>query len=147
MKAITLERLTKYKLIHGSTLEAVKFWKDSTGMGLRESKKVIDDLKIELKAAGLIGYTKEFPTNKEEYAIMRQEWIKYYNIKEGDTVLVTSNGKEGIGWQGTWVDGMNKTIGSILQIYTVSEDSPNSGIQLTNNWWYPYYVLEKIEPK
>lgn len=84
---------------------------------------------------------------KEPSYIDRQnEWIKKNDIKIGDQVKVTriASGFES-GWGNMWVDCMDKQVGKILRVKRIAEI--HSGIQLDDNFYYPFFVLEKVKGK
>ena len=84
---------------------------------------------------------------KEPSYIDRQnEWIKKNDIKIGDQVKVTriASGFES-GWGNMWFDCMDKQVGKILRVKRIAEI--HSGIQLDDNFYYPFFVLEKVKEK
>ena len=84
---------------------------------------------------------------KEPSYIERQnEWIRKNDIKIGDLVKVTriASAFES-GWGEAWFDIMNKQVGKILRVKRI--DEINSGIRLDDNFYYPFFVLEKVKKK
>jgi hypothetical protein len=79
---------------------------------------------------------------------MSKEYLKWHEksgIKVGDIVRVLRKAQdEEMGWALAWLGTMDETVG---QIFIVEEDDKVEGFGLSNNWNYPYFVLEKVEEK
>lgn len=80
------------------------------------------------------------------YAERASKWIKDNDLKTGDYVRVTRKAEDDEdGWKGLWIDdSMDKSVGKILKFEGVI--SRNYSIELENDFYYPYFVLEKAEP-
>ena len=69
---------------------------------------------------------------------------KASGLKVGDYVkVVRKAGDDEMGWNNTWTNKMDDTIGSILQIIG---DCGINGWELDENWSYPTFVLQKVAP-
>ena len=76
-----------------------------------------------------------------------QEWYDYGHercgIKRGDSVKVLRRADDHeMGWENTWT--MDSSVGKTL---TVSGDSGSGGLQLSDSYNYPFFVLELIRKK
>lgn len=79
---------------------------------------------------------------EKTYKERQAEWIKANNIKEGDKVKILRKTKpHEDGWGDIWVGNEVGKIGVIDVIH-----SDNIRVRTnTENYWYPYFVLEKVE--
>jgi len=81
---------------------------------------------------------------QEAYNVLQENC----GIKVGDQVRVLRIAKDDeMGWKLDWDEWMDEAIGNI---YEVIEISPIDGILLNiddNSWYFPFFVLEKIEGK
>ena len=108
--------------IPASSLELLK------SKGSVAQKKLVTDLKIELSK-----------TAKELYLENQTKC----GLSIGDTVKVTrTSEKYENGWSEFWNDSMNSSVGKTFIIKNFDND--NNGFRLENNYWYPYFVLEKV---
>ncbi len=65
-------------------------------------------------------------------------------IKIGDHVKVTrAAGDFEAGWDNSWTGEMDEQVGEILQVIYVGNGK--SGIELSDVYRYPFFVLEKVE--
>lgn len=81
---------------------------------------------------------------EKTYEERQAEWIKANNIKEGDKVKILRKAESHEdGWNDIWVGNEVGKIGVIDVIH-----SDNIRVRTnTENHWYPYFVLEKVEDK
>lgn len=80
------------------------------------------------------------------YQTRMRKWVRDNDLKIGDKVKVVKKWNKK--WDGgcSWVKGMDKNIGKILMVRGVTESSIMCwDYDLKNWWWYPYFVLEKVE--
>lgn len=64
-------------------------------------------------------------------------------LSRGMSVEVMQTRKDYAGyWSSVWATSMNYTVGRIFRIANVSR----SGIQLDNEWFYPFFVLRAYRP-
>lgn len=79
------------------------------------------------------------------YIARQKQWVKDFNVKVGDTVLVLRKHESySKGWNINWIEKSMKSgiIDTILSIFN------NRGIALTNSpYIYPYTVLLKLDRK
>jgi hypothetical protein len=76
---------------------------------------------------------------EEEYAREQAMWIKRHKIEKGSRIRIREKARKGdFGWSLTWTPTMTDSIGQTLTI----SDFNNRGIQLSNLFSYPYFVLE-----
>lgn len=102
----------------------------------------------------LAGTTGDFamPDKFTVYARKQKEWIKKNNIKVGDKVKITKkvNSLED-GWGCHWNGEMNSAVGKCGKIISIDdeEEARNTGILIIvdgyDEYWYPYFILEKVE--
>lgn len=81
---------------------------------------------------------------EEPYSERAKKWIEENDLKEGDYVKVTRkvNDHEDE-WQGLWLDYIDESVGKTLKVKDI--DTYVYTIGLENGFYYPYFVLEKIE--
>ena len=77
-------------------------------------------------------------TKEEKYIKDQMEC----GIKVGDQVRVLRKSRSYVrGWGTCWVSEMDKSIGKILKV-NVGRDG--CGLELSDGYWYPFFVLKKI---
>lgn len=78
------------------------------------------------------------------YEQNQAKWITDNGIKEGDCVrILRKAGKDEEGWGDAWMPDMDNYVG---RVYKITEICPD-GIELGSEYIFPYFVLEKVEPK
>jgi len=78
-------------------------------------------------------------TEKEAYTKLQE----CCGIKIGDTIKVLRKAKDKeSGWGTCWDYLMDEAIGKELVVKFIN---PNSGFLLEDNFWYPWFVLEKVK--
>jgi hypothetical protein len=87
------------------------------------------------------------------YVERQRKWIKEVGLEIGDKVLIvgTATDEQG-GWDDSWVDGMNETVGLVGTVGDAFEESggdyePEWGILVSTDgkyWYYPFFVLVKV---
>lgn len=89
---------------------------------------------------------KQMPTNKEEY--LRLQALSGLGVR--DRVMVTAHAESlSRGWATCWVPPMTRNIGKTGTIIEGGNDNPIGfavAIEGSEPWWYPYFVLRKVEP-
>lgn len=101
----------------------------------------------------LVGTRNNFviPKKKFPYKEKQDKWIKKHDIKVGDKVKITKKAKsEENGWETVWVPAMTDAVGKIGKITLIdTSETGNVGIMVNvegyGDYWYPYFVLEKVE--
>lgn len=92
------------------------------------------------------GFYYFLPEKEKSYEERQEEWIAANNIKLGDKVRILRKAEDGEeGWGNVW-GGSNadKTVGKIGIIHSISLREIR--VDTDTNWfWYPYFVLEKVE--
>lgn len=82
------------------------------------------------------------------YAERQKKWIKENDLKVGDLVRVTREAEDyEDGWKVIWAIAMSNLVGSVLKVKKIDEEC---GIVLSTenkDWFFPYFVLEKVEQK
>lgn len=86
-----------------------------------------------------------------DYEERQAEWLKNSGVKEGDRVLV-------IGGQPEWNDGQTDTIGMVGKVECIVMDESDRGVLVRfgsrcpcgdsdcgSGWYYPFYLLTKVE--
>ena len=93
-------------------------------------------------AYGCIIVKKEQPSYKER----SKRWVEENDLKVGDYVKVTrkAESREG-GCDYLWNYRMDNSVGKILKVEEIK--THNGVIVLEDSCCYPYFVLEKVEPK
>jgi hypothetical protein len=76
-------------------------------------------------------------TPQQIYAEMQKEWVKLLRVTAGNTVRVTRT------WTPNEQGFQNSPVNSIGQALKVKEIR-NDNIMLSNNYVYPYFVLETV---
>lgn len=66
-------------------------------------------------------------------------------LKIGDSVRVTriAEDKEN-GWTTCWCKEMSSSVGKSFKIEIIDESTKTDGFRLDNDFWYPYFILEKV---
>jgi hypothetical protein len=73
---------------------------------------------------------------KEAYKVMQENC----GIEVGDTVRVLREAKSHeMGWSHIWVITMNEFIGNELKVISLDN---GAGIQLSNDYYFPFFVLK-----
>ncbi len=91
----------------------------------------------------------QFNGDPDEYRI-QPSYLERHNacgLKVGDRVkVVRSAGHRESGWFDLWSSVMDGSVGSV---FTIQKDNGQYGFGLDDkgNFNYPYFVLEKVEPK
>lgn len=79
------------------------------------------------------------------YSERAKKWIEANDIKVGDYVKVTRKANEHEhGWQGLWLDDMDESVAKTLMVEDIGFYDNNIGLE--DDYYYPYFVLEKAEP-
>ncbi len=89
----------------------------------------------------------DFCGDPEGYRIQPSylEHHKACGLKVGDLVKVLRKAEDlEQGWNAVWSPSMNSSVGTIL---TIKGCGGGDGFRLNNGYYYPYFVLEKVEPK
>lgn len=77
-------------------------------------------------------------TKEEKYIKGQMEC----GIKVGNKVKVLRKARDYTrGWSTCWVPDMDKSVGKVLRV-TVKRDE--RGLELSDGYWYPFFVLKKI---
>lgn len=90
---------------------------------------------------------------KESSYVERQaKWLADNDIKVGDYVRVTGKADSlEDGWQTLWNPDMDKSVGKVGTVSYISANSGECGIKIdvpgVGSFFYPYFVLEKVEPE
>lgn len=81
------------------------------------------------------------------YAERQAAWIKENNVKVGDKFKVLRKAEDyEQGWGIDWADKMDYLVNKIIKIDEIDTNrGTNNGLHSTNDWYFPYFVLEKIE--
>lgn len=84
------------------------------------------------------------PRNASHYSLLQSQC----GIQRGDMVVVISKAQsKANGWDNTWVERMDDTIGGTFRVDNVGD---NCGIRLDINgggsFRYPFFVLRKVQP-
>ena len=83
---------------------------------------------------------------KDGYVVAQALWIERCHIKVGDTVRVLRKADDfESDWNTAW-DGrtMNLSIKNVRTIVQITSPG-DMGIQLDDNYYYPFFVLEKVD--
>ena len=81
---------------------------------------------------------------EEPYAERAKKWVEANDIKVGDYVKVTRKANENEhGWKGLWLDDMDESVAKTLMVKDIGICDNNIGLE--DDYYYPYFVLEKIE--
>jgi len=98
----------------------------------------VDGSDLQKEAITKLGF-KLPKTDKELYL----EGQANCGLKIGDKIKVirTTESRKS-GWCQPWNDSMNSSVGKTFIIKDFGND--DNGFQLENNYWYPYFVLEKV---
>ncbi len=82
------------------------------------------------------------PWTEEEYRKRQAAWVKFHDLKPGDTVKVCCKavGYQD-GWQNSWVSEMDGTVGQEVRVIGVSCDILMKGTD-GFSYGYPFYVLQ-----
>ena len=81
---------------------------------------------------------------EEPYAERAKKWVEANDIKVGDYVKVTRKANEHEhGWKGLWLDDMDESVAKTLMVKDIGIYDNNIGLE--DDYYYPYFVLEKIE--
>jgi len=83
--------------------------------------------------------TQKIPNSKLVPAY--REWLKATGIRVGDKVKVIAN--EAPMWEGTWIED-EMYAGQQGTVVRLGDDNYVS-LCLSTGWWYPYWVLVKVE--
>jgi hypothetical protein len=82
-------------------------------------------------------------TSEQLYVQHQECWLKTHNVKAGDRVRVRCEANSfQEGWGEAWDEEMDKTVGYTFE---VSSWFAKSGLLLSNDFYYPYYVLEPVK--
>lgn len=90
---------------------------------------------------------------KESSYVERQaKWLADNDIKVGDYVRVTGKADSlEDGWQTLWNPDMDKSVGKVGTVSYISANFGECGIEVdvpdVGPYFYPYFVLENVEPK
>ena len=78
------------------------------------------------------------------YSERAKKWVEANDIKVGDYVKVTRKANEHEhGWKGLWLDDMDESVAKTLMVKDIGICDNNIGLE--DDYYYPYFVLEKIE--
>lgn len=78
------------------------------------------------------------------YKDQAKQWIEENNLEVGDYVKVTRKANENEhGWKGLWLDDMDESVAKTLMVKDIGICDNNIGLE--DDYYYPYFVLEKIE--
>ena len=78
------------------------------------------------------------------YSERAKKWVEANDIKVGDYVKVTRKANENEhGWKGLWLDDMDESVAKTLMVKDIGICDNNIGLE--DDYYYPYFVLEKIE--
>ena len=78
------------------------------------------------------------------YSERAKKWVEANDIKVGDYVKVTRKANENEhGWKGLWLDDMDESVAKTLMVKNIGIYVYTIGLE--NGFYYPYFVLEKIE--
>ena len=81
---------------------------------------------------------------EEPYSERAKKWVEANDIKVGDYVKVTRKANEHEhGWKGLWLDDMDESVAKTLMVKDIGICDNNIGLE--DDYYYPYFVLEKIE--
>lgn len=92
-----------------------------------------------------IPYTYFLPEKEESYEERQKEWIAANNIKLGDKVRILRKARDHEnGWLNRWGGlEMDREVGKIGRVTSIFSDIR---VDTDTNWFfYPYFVLEKVE--
>ena len=108
----------------------------------------IDDARVRFFSEKDTPWDYFIPKKESTYEERQAEWIKENDIKVGDKVRIVRKARanEG-GWDNNWVPSMSDTVGEVGRVI---DDSSAVGIRVETDdcsFAYPYFVLEKVEPK
>lgn len=108
-------------------------------------KDVIPGLQEPFRSESGNSYSCIILKKEDTYEERAKKWIKENNLKKGDYVKVTRKAEDGDGgWFGIWIDdSMTKSVGKILK--SEGAINLNYSIKLEDGFYYPYFVLEKVE--
>ena len=82
-------------------------------------------------------------TPEQLYVQHQERWLSAYKIKCGDTVKVRCGANSyQEGWDEAWDEEMDETVGYTFE---VSSWFDKSGVLLSNDFYYPYFVLEPVK--
>ncbi len=92
-------------------------------------------------------------SDQSGYAERQSEWVKNAGIEIGDSVLIVRR-IDSHGTPAEWVDDMDATVGTVGKVSRILNDL---GVQVAcvehpreteeRGWWYPFFVLVKVEEK
>lgn len=85
--------------------------------------------------------------DKEQHYLNGQAmFIEEHNLKIGNKVRVLRKAVNyELGWPTVWSDKMDKQVGAELTIKQFEDMyGKTHGIRLNDDFWYPYFVLEKV---
>lgn len=78
------------------------------------------------------------------YSERAKKWVEANDIKVGDYVKVTRKANENEhGWKGLWLDDMDESVAKTLMVKDIGICDNNIGLE--DDYYYPYFVLEKAE--
>lgn len=82
---------------------------------------------------------------EEPYSERAKKWVEANDIKVGDYVKVTRKANEHEhGWKSLWLDDMDESVAKTLMVKDIGIYDNNIGLE--DDYYYPYFVLEKTEP-
>lgn len=85
-------------------------------------------------------------TNREEYRRLQRLWVKNNNITKGDKVLIVDKAQDHqAGWGSVWVPPMDRTVGNVGTVMSISACGIRVGNSYPWDWNYPFFVLVKVE--
>ena len=84
------------------------------------------------------------------YAERQEKWIKENNLKVGDLVRVTRKAdSHEDGWTNLWAQDMDEAVGEVGTVSHIPSDFRECSIEVDvlgiGLFFYPYFVLEKVE--
>jgi preprotein translocase subunit YajC len=84
-------------------------------------------------------------TDQRGYEARQNKWIENTGVKKGDRVLIASGLNVDERWsEASWVGSMDKDVGQVGRVTFID----TSGIRVRTDydtWWYPFFVLVKVE--
>jgi hypothetical protein len=89
------------------------------------------------------------PNSRATYLRNSRLWFRKNNVEHGTLVRVTREAQSGEGgWDNSWAPEMNSSVGKVLSIDSTEDSLDIShGIQLSDGFGYPWFVLEVFGEK
>jgi len=86
-------------------------------------------------------------SDQSGYKARQNEWRKNTGVKYGDTVLIASGLEDNCRWsEASWVSSeMDKYVGQTGEVVGIDTYGIRIIVADGDDWWYPFFVLVKVE--